>query len=100
MEQTIVKCGKCKYESITYAPFMTQSLNHKKSLDQCLRDHFVESEITDKYTCDSCKKTSTRAKKRHTIVKLPKIMVFHIKRFDNGFKKITSNTKYQPEIDM
>lgn len=23
MEQTIVKCGKCKYESITYAPFMT-----------------------------------------------------------------------------
>ena len=27
-------------------------------------------------------------------------MVFHIKRFDNGFKKITSTTKYQPDIDM
>lgn len=79
---------------------MTQSLNHKKSLDQCLKDHFQESDITDKYTCDSCKKTSTRAKKRHLIVKMPKIMVFHIKRFDNGFKKITSNTKYQPDIDM
>jgi hypothetical protein len=31
---------------------------------------------------------------------MPKIMVFHIKRFDNGFKKITSTTKYQPDIDM
>ena len=100
IEQTIVRCGKCKYESITYAPFMTQSLNHKKSLEQCLRDHFTESEITDKYTCDSCKKTTTKAKKRHLIVKLPKILVFHIKRFDSIFNKIKANTKYTSDIEL
>ena len=34
--QTIVKCGKCRYESATYNPFMTQSLQHKASLVKCL----------------------------------------------------------------
>ena len=79
---------------------MTQSLSHKGSLEKCLKEHFSESDITDKYTCDSCKKTTTRAKKRHAIVKLPKILIFHIKRFENIFKKITSNTKYPNNIAL
>jgi len=79
---------------------MTQSLNHKASLEKCLKDHFSESEITDKYTCDSCKKTTTKAKKRHLMVKLPKILIFHIKRFDSIFNKIKANTKYSPTLDL
>lgn len=73
---------------------MTQSLNHKKSLEYCLQEQFRESEVNDKYTCDSCKKVTTKAKKKHNIVKLPKILVFHIKRFDSIFNKIKANTKY------
>ena len=79
---------------------MTQSLNHKASLDKCLRDHFSESEITDKYTCDSCHKKATKAKKRHLMVKLPKVLIFHIKRFDSIFNKIKAITKYPSDLDL
>ena len=80
--QTIVKCGKCKFESITRCPFMTNSLQHKATLAKCLSDYFNEATIDDTYKCESCSKLS-KAKKSHQIVKLPKISVFHIKRFDD-----------------
>lgn len=79
---------------------MTQSLNHKGSLEKCLKDHFQENEVNDKYTCDSCKKTYKNAKKRHLMVKLPKVIVFHIKRFDSDFRKIKAHTKYTSNIDL
>ena len=65
-----------------------------------MKEHFSESEITDKYTCDSCKKTASKARKRHLMVKMPKILIFHIKRFENIFKKITSNTKYPSTLEL
>ena len=34
------------------------------------------------------------------LVKLPKILVFHIKRFDSSFRKIEKNTTYGSSIDM
>ena len=65
-----------------------------------MKEHFNESEVNDKYTCDSCKKTTSKAKKKQNIVKLPKILVFHIKRFDSIFNKIKANTKYTANIEM
>ena len=79
--QTIVKCGKCKHESVTCNPFMTQSLQHKTSLIKCLSDYYTENSLDDFYTCEKCNKKS-KAKVRHMIVKLPKVLIFHIKRFD------------------
>ena len=49
--------------------------------------------------CESCGK-KTKAKVRHNFVKLPKVLVFHIKRFDSNFRKIEKNTAYGDELDM
>ena len=97
--QTTVKCGKCKHESPTFNPFMTQSLQHKNTLIKCLQDYCAENSIDDYYTCESCKKKS-KAKVRHAFVKLPKVMVFHIKRFDSNFRKIDKSTSFGAELDM
>ena len=37
---------------------------------------------------------------RHQLVKLPKVLVFHIKRFDSSFKKIEKNTTYTADLNM
>ena len=42
----------------------------------------AENTLDDYYTCEKCNKKS-KAKVRHSFVKLPKILVFHIKRFDS-----------------
>ena len=99
--QTIVKCGRCHHESITFNPFMTQSLQHKATLVKCLQDYCAENTLDDFYTCEDrrCQKKS-KAKVRHLLVKLPKILVFHIKRFDSNFKKIDKNTAYEEQLDM
>ena len=62
--QTVVKCGKCKYNSVTRSPFMTQSLQHKNSLIKCLKDQYDEHQIDDTYKCEKCSKKS-KAKKSH-----------------------------------
>jgi len=97
--QTIVKCGKCRHESVTCNPFMTQSLQHKPTLIKCLSDYYNENAIDDFYTCESCHK-KTKAKVRHMLVKLPKVLIFHIKRFDSSFRKIEKITSFGTELDM
>ena len=34
------------------------------------------------------------------LVKLPKVLVFHIKRFDSNYRKIEKNTTYGASLDM
>ena len=94
-----MKCGKCKHESVTCNPFMTQSLQHKPTLVKCLADHYNENALDDYYTCENCHK-KTKAKVRHMLVKLPKVLIFHIKRFDSSFRKIEKMTTFGASLDM
>ena len=73
--QNVVRCGKCRHESITTYPFTTISLSCKSSLNKAMQDHFKEKAIDDYYTCEKCNKNS-KAKKRHHLVKIPKVVVF------------------------
>jgi len=68
---------------------MTISLQYKSSLERCMYDYLSEEVIDGSYTCEKCKRNSN-AKVRHELVKLPKIIIFHIKRFDSIFNKIKS----------
>jgi len=40
IQKTIVTCNKCSYASVTFNPFMTQSLSCKSSLLKSLHDVF------------------------------------------------------------
>ena len=84
---------------MTCNPFMTQSLQHKPTLIKCLQEYYSESALDDYYTCERCHK-KTKAKVRHLLVKLPKVLVFHIKRFDSSFRKIEKMTQYGAHLDV
>jgi ubiquitin C-terminal hydrolase len=97
--KTIVTCSKCGHASVTFNPFMTQSLSCKSSLEKGLHDVFDQHQIDGLYVCEKCKKGS-KAKVKHEVVHLPKILIFHLKRFDANFAKIKSSCQYDPLIDM
>lgn len=79
---------------------MTMSLQYKTSLESAIQEQLCEVKIGDgNYKCDKCKKES-KAKVSNEFVRLPKYMMFHIKRFDSIFNKIKSNMNYPAEMDL
>lgn len=78
---------------------MFMSVTHKNSLEKCIQDHLDEETADGKYLCEKCK-VHSKPKIRHELLRLPKVMVFHIKRFDTLFKKIKANTKYPANLDL
>jgi ubiquitin C-terminal hydrolase len=54
ISQTIVRCAKCKYESLTCNPFMTLSLTFNNNITRCIREQLAEDTISGTYTCDKC----------------------------------------------
>lgn len=96
-------CLSCKQTSTTYNVFMSLSLPipAKKlrissvTLYQCL-DYFVKEETLDKedaWKCPQCKK-KRKALKQLTLMKLPDILLIHLKRFsvDGLFKNKLDTT--------
>lgn len=78
---------------------MTMSLQYKATLEQAILEHLSEVKIDGNYKCEKCGKES-KAKVSHEFVRLPKYMMFHIKRFDSIFNKIKGNMHYPPVVDM
>lgn len=56
--KTVVTCRKCGHSSITFNPFMTQSLSVKSTLSRSLHDVFDPHQIDGQYLCEKCKKAS------------------------------------------
>ena len=102
MVKTIVTCGKCHKQSITYNPFMTLSLAFESSLDKCLTNYLREDVLSsqNKYKCEKCQHSS-KAKIKTELCKLPTILVFHLKRFSfPSMQKIKGKVKYSSYLDM
>jgi ubiquitin C-terminal hydrolase len=78
---------------------MTQSLACKATLEKSLGDVFSECTIDGLYNCEKCQ-NKIKAKVRHELVRLPKVLIFHIKRFDSQYHKIKSHCKYPSKVEI
>jgi ubiquitin carboxyl-terminal hydrolase 8 len=106
-----LKCLTCSVTSTTYNPFMYLSLpipshTHVRfTLDDCLRE-FVKEEILEKddaWNCPQCK-VPRRSTKTLTIMRLPIILIIHLKRFTNKGRwrdKLTTTIQFPlRELDL
>nr|XP_039248536.1 ubiquitin carboxyl-terminal hydrolase 2-like isoform X1 [Styela clava] len=108
-----LKCEECGNVSTTFDPFWDLSLPIPKSssysldkinLQQCL-DNFTREEILDRDerpTCDYCK-ARRRMTKKFTIYKFPKILVIHLKRFNEGQRyrqKLSNEVDFPSRLEI
>jgi len=98
-----VVCGKCKTYSKKIDRFIDISLeiSGTDNLISCLA-HFCKPEElkgSNQYYCEKCKKRNDSIKKL-SFENFPRILVIHLKRFDNYQRKIKTFIKYDTEIDL
>ena len=81
---------------------MSLSLAFEDSLDKAVT-HFLKEDMLDSkdlYKCDKCQQSS-KARIKTELSRLPKILIFHLKRFTfPSMKKIKGKVKYAPYINM
>lgn len=99
-----VKCVKCGDLSFSYQPFMSINLpiikieNQLPTIYDMLNSYF-RKQIVHKMCNGKCKiKTDHTLKTR--IIKLPKYLVIHFKRFDNNLNKIESTVPFASDLEM
>lgn len=104
--RSVLICEECGNKRNLSEPFLSVSLPLSKeverresvggkrgmigkgtlSLESCLEHFTAPEQLSDPVDCPSCKK-KTPTKKQHSFSKLPKILCFHLKRFDAAQNK-------------
>lgn len=100
-----VKCTKCNFSSYSYQPFIGINLNIPNdsklnilSIYDILNGYFKNQTLEK--TCEqTCKKTTVHVLKTK-VIKLPKYLIIHFKRFDNNNKKINNTIAFASDLDM
>lgn len=104
-----ISCTHCGYQSNHFSPFSILGLSipvDATELNDCLEHYSKEEELDNEnlIKCSGCYQ-KVKGKKTESIWKLPKYLIFHIKRFKHDmFGRITTkdNTliNYPLELDM
>ena len=99
--RSTVECCKCNHRSVRYDPYLDLSLplppppsstvrsplsaklqkgSTSCTLEKCLEQFTATEDLTEKITCEKCKKPR-KSKKSLTLQTWPRILVLHVKRF-------------------
>lgn len=96
-----LRCNTCEHTTYKYEPFIDLglSINEKFcTLYDLMDDYFKKQKVN--FVCEgNCKRTVSFTK-RVKIIKLPKYIIIHLKRFTNKLKKIDTTVAFSSEIDM
>lgn len=111
--QSVLICQSCGSKRSQSEPFMSLSLpllNHtglpveerkkQPSLEQCVEQFTSAEDLGDAVDCPSCHE-KTKTKKQHVVSALPKVLCFHLKRFDaTNSKKIEDFVPFPVRLNM
>ena len=83
----IIECTECNNNSYNFEPFTAIQLDLKDtdesiSLTSLFRDYLRHTTNKDEWKCDKCNKC-TKYKKLQKLWKVPNVLVFFLKRYDN-----------------
>ena len=93
-----VQCGECKKFSNTIDTFFNISLSILNSftLIECIENYCKNEKLIgdNQYFCEKCKKKCD-SERQIIFSHLPKILIFHLKRFDNNRRKIKKHIDFK-----
>nr|XP_046920661.1 ubiquitin carboxyl-terminal hydrolase 2-like isoform X2 [Dermatophagoides farinae] len=101
---SVIKCSYCGNESTCWDPFWDLPLpvprnRNRIDIDECIAE-FTSAEILDgneQPFCSRCKQ-HRKSTKRLSIVRSPKILVIHLKKFSNNGYKLSSDINVNQQI--
>jgi ubiquitin C-terminal hydrolase len=87
----VIKCETCNNITFNFEPFISIPLDicDNTDISSMLRDYLKSSTSKGDWKCDKCN-DCTQYTKKLQLWKLPKVLVFHIKRFNNHISKNTT----------
>lgn len=109
--QSDVQCGLCGNVTLTVDPMFDISLELRAAGDNTLFDclrRFTRPERlgTKEYSCEKCGKNAQEASKRMSIRRLPPVLSFQFKRFEQNIadkgavRKIEASVRFPATLDM
>jgi ubiquitin carboxyl-terminal hydrolase 8 len=97
-----VTCCICSCSSYSYQPFMGINLNiddkEIQTIYNILHSYF-KNQTLEKTCNENCKRSTLHVIKTR-IIKLPKYLIIHFKRFDNSNKKLNNTIAFASDLDM
>jgi ubiquitin C-terminal hydrolase len=103
--KTKLECNECRYLKNRYEPFMYLSLSipagSQPSLEDCLDEFCQEDKLNnaEKWYCKKCEKL-VEATKQSEIIRVPRYLIIHLKRFKDIYRKIDQLVDYGECLDM
>lgn len=99
-----VKCTKCNHLSYSYQPFMGINLPLIKIKDELptiydMLNSYFRKQTINKICADKCKINTEHVMKTR-IIRLPKYLIIHFKRFNNNLQKIHSTVPFSSDLEM
>lgn len=92
-------CLNCNHKTCSYDPFMILELELKyDNILDCIKEHTSFEEDIDDYKCEECEKKNI--KKRLNIIKLPKILLITLKRYNNRICKLSNDININTDLKL
>jgi ubiquitin C-terminal hydrolase len=92
-------CLNCNHKVCSYDPFMILELELKyNNILDCIKKHTSFEEDIEDYKCDKCNKK--HIKKRLNIIRLPKILLITLKRYNNNICKISNDININNNLKL
>lgn len=105
--RSVLICQECHNKRSQTESFMSISLPLSKeverqrsqlSVESCLQSFTTPETLTDPVDCPFCRK-KTETKQQHVIRRLPRLLVLHLKRFDNN-RKMEDLVSFPEHVNM
>jgi len=97
-----ITCCICSCSSYSYQPFMGINLNvadkEIQTIYNILHSYF-RNQTLEKMCNETCKRSTVHVIKTR-IIKLPKYLIIHFKRFDNTNKKLNNTIAFASDLDV
>tara|TARA_B100001094_G_scaffold330722_1_gene396670 strand:+ start:479 stop:1444 length:966 start_codon:yes stop_codon:yes gene_type:complete len=92
-------CLNCNHKNCSYDPFMILELELKyDNILDCINEHTSFEEDIEDYKCEKC--NEKKIKKRLNIIRLPKILLITLKRYNNNICKIRKDININNNLKL
>lgn len=100
-----LQCTVCNHTSYKYEPFIdlsvavpSQGKDNIHTIYNLLDDHF-KNQIVENDCEGKCNK-KTKFNKKTRVIKMPKYLIIHFKRFNNDLRKVATHIAYSSDLEM